>query len=104
MRGLEPVLIRHGRACPGHPRLANFQYGVDLHSYEQARVHQHRVGEVAGFSKRYRLIRLVYYEEHETVLLAIQREKNMKRWPRAWKARLINEKNREWRDLYGDLF
>ena len=68
------------------------------------RIHKHRTGTVDGFSKRYRLKRLVYFEQHDTVPLAIQREKNMKRWPRAWKARLINENNREWRDLYEELF
>jgi putative endonuclease len=67
------------------------------------RVHEHRTGAVQGFSKRYDLKRLVYFEEHTTIALAIQREKNMKRWPRAWKARLINDQNREWRDLYDEL-
>jgi putative endonuclease len=67
------------------------------------RVYEHRDKKIEGFSKRYGLTRLVYYEEHQTMPLAIQREKSMKRWPRAWKARLINEKNREWRDLYEEL-
>jgi putative endonuclease len=67
------------------------------------RIHEHRSGSIQGFSKRYGLNRLVYFEEHATMPLAIMREKNMKRWPRAWKARLINEQNREWRDLYNEL-
>jgi putative endonuclease len=67
------------------------------------RIHEHRTGNVDGFSKRYKLTRLVYFEQHETMPLAIQREKTMKRWPRAWKARLFNENNREWRDLYDEL-
>jgi putative endonuclease len=67
------------------------------------RIHEHRSGEADGFTKRYSLKRLVYFEQHDTIALAIQREKNMKRWPRAWKARLINERNREWRDLYDEL-
>jgi putative endonuclease len=67
------------------------------------RMYEHREGKIEGFSKRYKLTRLVYFEQHETMPLAIQREKSMKRWPRAYKARLINEKNREWRDLYDDL-
>jgi len=67
------------------------------------RIFEHREGQVEGFSKRYKLTRLVYFEEHETMPLAIQREKNIKRWPRAYKARLINDKNREWRDLYDEL-
>jgi putative endonuclease len=67
------------------------------------RVYEHRTGAVPGFSKRHGLKALVYFEEHDTFPLAMQREKNMKHWPRAWKARLINEKNREWRDLYDEL-
>jgi putative endonuclease len=67
------------------------------------RIHEHRSGTIQGFSKRYELKRLVYFEEHATMPLAITREKNMKRWPRAWKARLINERNRDWRDLYDEL-
>jgi len=49
------------------------------------------------------LKRLVYYEEHSEVLEAIQREKNIKHWPRAWKARLILEFNPSWTDLYDSL-
>ena len=67
------------------------------------RIYEHRQGSADGFTKRYRLNSLVYFEKHETMPLAIQREKNMKRWPRAWKARLINERNRDWRDLYGEI-
>jgi putative endonuclease len=67
------------------------------------RIHEHRMGDVDGFAKRYKLTRLVYFESHETMPLAIQREKTMKRWPRAWKARLINESNREWNDLFETL-
>jgi putative endonuclease len=66
--------------------------------------YEHRGGKVDGFTKRYKLTRLVYFENHTTMPLAIQREKSMKRWPRAYKARLINEKNRGWRDLYETLF
>jgi putative endonuclease len=67
------------------------------------RIYEHRSGAVPGFSTRYNLKRLVYFEQHATMPIAIQREKNMKRWPRAWKARLINEHNREWCDLYEEL-
>ena len=67
------------------------------------RVSEHRTGSVAGFTKRYGLKRLVHAERHETIQLAIQREKTMKSWPRAWKARPINTHNPEWNDLYNDL-
>jgi putative endonuclease len=67
------------------------------------RISEHRLGAVAGFTKRYGLIRLVHVERHETIRLAIQREKTMKEWPRAWKARLVNKHNPDWRDLFDDI-
>ncbi|MTV31041.1 GIY-YIG nuclease family protein [Rhodoblastus acidophilus] len=63
------------------------------------RIHQHRTGACDGFTKHYGLARLVYYERHGDIVAAIQREKNIKHWPRAWKARLIVEFNESWRDL-----
>lgn len=68
------------------------------------RVAQHREGKVPGFTARYGLKRLVYAEPHVDIRSAIQREKTIKHWPRAWKVRLINEANADWRDLYDDLF
>ncbi|HWL31113.1 MAG TPA: GIY-YIG nuclease family protein [Xanthobacteraceae bacterium] len=67
------------------------------------RVTEHRDGSVEGFTKRYSIKRLVYYERHETVPLAIQREKNIKHWPREWKIDLIISMNPEWRDFYSDI-
>jgi putative endonuclease len=67
------------------------------------RVWEHREGHVAGFTRTYGLKRLVYFEEHETVLGAIQREKNMKHWSRAWKVQLILQGNPGWADLYGTI-
>ena len=46
---------------------------------------------------------LVYYEEHATAVEAIQREKNIKHWPRAWKVDLVRKMNPEWRDLFDDI-
>jgi putative endonuclease len=66
------------------------------------RAHEHRTG-LGGFTSRYGLHRLVYAERQEEILAAIQREKNIKEWPRAWKVRLIERLNPEWRDLYDDL-
>jgi putative endonuclease len=66
------------------------------------RAFEHREGSVSGFTKRYRLTRLVYFERHETITGAIQREHNMKHWPR-WKVRLVLDANPEWRDLYDQV-
>jgi putative endonuclease len=64
------------------------------------RVYEHKVGLYSGFTKRYGLGRLVYYEEYATALEAIRREKCIKKWNREWKINnLIHQQNREWRDL-----
>lgn len=63
------------------------------------RMQQHAEGEVEGFSKRYRLEHLVYCEEFDNPNDAIRREKQIKKWNREWKKRLITENNPEWRDL-----
>ena len=68
-----------------------------------ARVYQHREGLVDGFSKRYRVSRLVWYEMHADMPAAIAREKATKEWKRAWKVELIETSNQFWRDLYDDL-
>jgi putative endonuclease len=65
-----------------------------------ARAWQHREGVVEGFTKRYGLTRLVWYERFEDIRDALQREKTMKHWRRAWKVRLIHAMNPEWEDLY----
>ncbi len=67
------------------------------------RAWEHREGLVEGFTKRYGLKRLVYMEYYENIRDAIQREKNIKHYSRAWKVGLILETNREWRDLCEDL-
>jgi putative endonuclease len=67
------------------------------------RSYEHRTGRLKGFTKRYGLARLVYMERYEDIRQAIQRERNMKHWPRAWKVRLILDANPDWRDLYDDL-
>jgi putative endonuclease len=60
---------------------------------------QHREGTGSAFVRQYGLTRLVYAERHEDIIAAIQREKNLKHWLRAWKTRLIVAQNPEWRDL-----
>ena len=67
------------------------------------RVWEHKQGAVKGFTRRYGLKSLVYFEFFEDIRDAIQRERNLKHYSRAWKAGLIIEGNREWRDLYEDL-
>jgi putative endonuclease len=67
------------------------------------RVHEHRKGAIKGFTSRYGVRMLVHYETYEDVRFAIQREKNLKKWPRAWKIALIERANPDWRDLYDDL-
>jgi putative endonuclease len=67
------------------------------------RTYVHREGLLDGFTKRYGVKMLVYYEEHATALEAIQREKNIKHWPRAWKIELIRKMNPEWRDLFDEI-
>jgi putative endonuclease len=67
------------------------------------RVYEHREGLARGFSKRYGVKMLVYYEEHATAEAAIQREKNIKHWPREWKIDLIAKMNPQWRDLWDEI-
>jgi putative endonuclease len=63
------------------------------------RVEAHRAGAVAGFTSRHKVERLVYFEVHDGILEAIQREKQLKKWNRLWKIELIEKTNPEWRDL-----
>jgi putative endonuclease len=65
------------------------------------RIWQHKQGFVDGFTKKYGINNLVHFELHDTVESAITREKQIKKWERAWKLRLIEENNPEWKDLYG---
>jgi putative endonuclease len=68
-----------------------------------SRAFQHPEGRVEGFTKRYGLKRLVYYEYFDDIRDAIQREKTIKHWPRAGKVRLIHSMNPDWNDLYDTL-
>jgi putative endonuclease len=67
------------------------------------RIWEHHEGIVPGFTKKYSLKILLYVEHYDDIRLAIQREKNLKHWPRAWKVRLILDTNRGWSDLYDQL-
>ena len=68
-----------------------------------ARTWQHREHVVDGFSKRYNVTMLVWYELHGSMDAAILREKQIKKWNRAWKLRLIQEANPRWNDLWCDI-
>jgi len=67
------------------------------------RAWEHREGVVEGFTTKYGLKRLIYFEFYDDIRNAIQREHRIKKWPRAWKVRLIHAINPNWDDLYDDL-
>ena len=67
------------------------------------RIHQHRSGTLEGFSKGYDVKTLVWFEVHDEMEAAIRREKQLKKWERAWKLKLIEENNPERRDLAEEL-
>jgi len=67
------------------------------------RIWEHKNQLIDGFTKKYEIHHLVYYEIHENPESAIIREKQIKKWNRLWKIRLIEEKNPEWKDLYQDI-
>ena len=67
------------------------------------RAYQHRRGQVEGFSKKHGCTLLVWYERHDDIQDARVREYQMKSWKRAWKLRLIEERNPQWRDLFDEL-
>jgi len=68
------------------------------------RVDQHKRGIYDGFTKKYSINKLVYYETFENINDAIAREKQLKKFNRKWKIELIEKENPTWRDIYGDLF
>ncbi|MGD9000052.1 MAG: GIY-YIG nuclease family protein [Granulosicoccaceae bacterium] len=67
------------------------------------RVWEHKQHVVEGFTSKYGVTKLVWYEVHETMESAIRREKAIKNWKRAWKIKIIEATNPHWRDLYDDL-
>ncbi len=67
------------------------------------RIAEHRQGVVEGFTKKYGVDKLVYYEDTDDVASAIQREKQIKAWQRLWKINLIEQNNPRWRDLSEDF-
>jgi len=76
---------------------------VGVTSDIRKRIYEHLEGLYDGFTKQHSIKRLVWYEVHDTVATAIQREKNLKDWKREWKIELIEDKNPDWNDLYSTL-
>ncbi len=67
------------------------------------RTFEQKEGLVEGFTKRYNVKKLVYYELHPDLDYAMKREKQLKNWHRQWKINLIESKNKEWKDLYSEI-
>ncbi|MBI5755488.1 MAG: GIY-YIG nuclease family protein [Nitrospirae bacterium] len=67
------------------------------------RVYEHKYDLTTGFTNKYHIHHLVYFEITEDITSAISREKQLKKWNRAWKIALLEKNNPEWRDLYCDL-
>jgi putative endonuclease len=67
------------------------------------RVWEHREGVVEGFTKDYGVTMLVYFEQHDSLQSALERERRIKRWARSWKIDLIRSRNPDWRDLFDEL-
>jgi len=67
------------------------------------RVYEHKIGLIEGFTKKYNVKNLVYFEKHDCVNTATLREKRIKKWQRAWKIELIESMNPEWKDLYDEI-
>lgn len=68
------------------------------------RIWEHREGRGSNFTRRYHVKTLVHVETFDSISLAIQRETNLKRWPRRWKIALIEQNNPTWSDLFENLF
>jgi putative endonuclease len=68
------------------------------------RVAQHREGTIPGFTRKHGLTRLVWFEQHESIVGAIRREKSLKKYKRDWKINLIERENPGWLDLFVDFF
>jgi putative endonuclease len=98
--------IRQMKKLPAVYILASFKYGtlyIGVTGNLRVRTWQHREDFQDGFTAKYKVHALVYYEIHRTMKEAIRREKQLKKWNRAWKIKLIEEKNPSWRDLFTEI-
>ena len=92
--------------CPSVYILTNQRRGtlyIGVTSNLPQRIWQHRNHLVAGFTTKYNVTNLVWYETHPTMESAIMREKQLKEWRRAWKIELVEERNPRWLDLYEEV-
>lgn len=114
-----PSKVLHPRVTHRHPRVGGDPEKISMKSYVYItankrngtlytgvtsdlikRIWQHKNKLVDAFTDKYNVTLLVYYEEHNDIREAIQREKRIKKWERAWKLRIIEEMNPNWDDLY----
>jgi putative endonuclease len=109
MAGLVPAIhvVHHSPMAGGYVYIlaskANGVLYVGVTGDLVRRIYEHRNGFVDGFTKRYSVKRLVYFEQYDTIEAAIQREHNMKHWPRKWQVNLILAINPEWNDLFDSI-
>ena len=68
------------------------------------RIWEHKNKTIKGFTEKYNIDKIIYFEQSENVYSAIQREKQLKKWNRDWKIELIEKENPKWKDLYEELF
>ena len=86
--------------------MANKKHGtlyIGVTADLKRRVTQHKESRIPGFTQKYNIHSLVYFEEHTDIRDAITREKQLKKWNRAWKIKLVERRNPEWRDLFFEL-
>ena len=95
-----PLKVYHVYITASRPRIVLY---VGMTSDLAARAWQHRERVREGFTKRYWVDQLVYFEAHDDARIAARRERAMKRWRRDWKIALIEKHNPTWRDLFADV-
>ncbi|MFH0820078.1 MAG: GIY-YIG nuclease family protein [bacterium] len=76
---------------------------IGVTSNLKKRIYEHKNDLISGFTKKYKIHNLVYYEETASIESAIEGEKRLKKWKRKWKLELIEKSNPNWQDLYYDL-
>jgi putative endonuclease len=108
MAGLDPAILfrrhrYHGWMAVLHDQPAHGVLYAGVSADMPRRVWEHKQGMIEGFTQHFGLTRLVYYEWYDRIIDAIQREKNIKHWKRAWKIELIEKMNPNWDDLYDTL-
>jgi putative endonuclease len=99
MVGREPFIAVYMMANRKHGTLY-----IGVTSDLISRVVQHREGDLEGFTQKYGLKRLVWYEPHDLIVTAIRREKSLKKYKRDWKINLIEAVNPHWDDLFAEIW